>query len=82
MIEDRIREYITRTAQLASPPGDHDRLVDRGFIASVRLLDLVGFLEEEFAIRLRAVDIVPEKLSTIGQIAGVVRAKLKPSPTR
>jgi acyl carrier protein len=82
MIEDRIRDYITRTAQLPSPPADRDRLVDRGFVPSVRLLDLIGFLEDEFSIRLRAIDIVPEKLATIEQIASVVRTKLSSSPKR
>lgn len=82
MIEDRIRAYIVRTAGLASAPADRDRLVDRGFVPSVRLLDLVGFLEEEFAIRLRAIDVVPEKLATISQISDVVRARLTPAQPR
>jgi len=74
-IEDRIRDYIVRAVRLAEPPHDHDRLVERGFIPSVRLLDLVGFIEDEFAIRLRPVDLVPEKLATIAQIAATVRAR-------
>jgi acyl carrier protein len=82
MIEERIRQYIVSAAQLPVPPTDTDRLVDRGFIPSVRLLDLVGFLEDEFRIRLRSVDVVPDKLATIGQIAAVVRGRLTRSPSR
>ena len=82
MIEDRIRDYIVRSAGLKAAPGDRDRLVERGFVPSVRLLDLVGFLEDEFAIRLRAIDVVPDKLATIEQIAGVVRSRLTPAQPR
>jgi acyl carrier protein len=76
MIEDTIRQYIVITGRLAVPPADNERLVDRGFVASARLLDLVGFLEDTFTIRLRAVDLIPEKLATIAEIAAVVRARL------
>ena len=76
VIEDVIRNYIVTSVALPTAPADHDRLADRGFVASVRLLDLVGFLEDTFSIRLRAGDIVPEKLATIAQISTVVRARL------
>lgn len=76
-IEDRIRAYVARVAKLETPPGDQDRLIERGFIPSVRLLDLVGFLEDEFEIRLRPVDLIPEKLVTIGSIAAIVRDRIK-----
>jgi acyl carrier protein len=74
-IEDRIRDYVTQSARLAAPPADDDRLVERGFLPSVRLLDLVGFLEDEFAITLRPVDLVPDKLATIARMAAMVRAR-------
>lgn len=75
-IEARIRAHITDHAKLAEPPRDDDRLVDLGYMPSVRLLDLVGFLEDEFGIRLRPVDLVPEKLATVAQIAATVRSRL------
>jgi len=80
-LEDRIRAYITNSGGLAAPPGDHDRLVDRGFVPSVRMLDLVGFLEDELHITLRPVDLAPENLATISAIATMVRARL-PDPGR
>jgi acyl carrier protein len=74
-VKQQIRDYVVRSAGLAHPPGDDDKLVEAGFVASVRLLDLVGFLEDSFAIRLRAVDLVPENLATIAQIASVVERR-------
>lgn len=78
-IEDCIRDYVTQVAKLGQPPGDHDKLADRGFISSIRLLDLVGFLEDTYRIRLRPVDLTPEKLATIAQIAQVVSSRIKDS---
>lgn len=75
MIEDRIRAYIVATGNLASPPGDDEPLVGNGYVVSVRMLDLVAFLEEEFRIRLRPIDLVPEKLATIGRMAATVRLR-------
>ncbi|MBL0217659.1 MAG: acyl carrier protein [Myxococcales bacterium] len=75
-LEDRIRAYITESGGLASPPADDDRLVDHGFVPSVQMLDLVGFLEDELKITLRPVDLVPENLATIAAISGMVRDRL------
>ncbi len=74
-IEDRIRSYIVASARLASKPADDEALVAAGFVPSVRMLDLVGFLEDEFAIQLRPIDLVPEKLATIAKLAAMVRAR-------
>ncbi len=76
-LEDQIRAYIVGSAKLASTPGDHDRLIDHGYLPSVRMLDLIGFLEDELRITLRPVDLVPEKLATIAAIAATVRARLQ-----
>ena len=75
-VRQKLREYIVHTAQLSAPPGDDDRLIDKGFIPSVRLLDLIGFLEDTFSIRLRAKDVVPENLGTIAQIAQIVHDRI------
>jgi len=72
-IENAIRTYVATASPEATVPHDDDRLVEHGFVASMQLLDFVGFLEDTFAIRLRAGDLVPEKLATIAQIATVVR---------
>ncbi|MEO8874090.1 MAG: hypothetical protein ABI461_00770, partial [Polyangiaceae bacterium] len=49
-IEDALREYFVEEMDVAPAPADDDALVDRGFVASARLLDLVGFIETEFTI--------------------------------
>lgn len=80
-IEEEIRAYIVGVEDMKEPPGNHDPLVAHGFVPSVRLLDLVGFLEDTYKIRLRPVDLAPENLATIGKLAAVVRHRLK-DPSR
>lgn len=74
-IKIQLGAYVAQTIGLEAPPADHERLVERGFVASVRLLDLVGFLEDTFRVRLRPVDLTPDKLATIAQIAEVVHKR-------
>lgn len=74
-IKAKLGAYVAQTIGLEAAPGEDERLVERGFVASVRLLDLVGFLEDEFAVRLRPVDLTPDKLGTISQIAEIVHKR-------
>jgi acyl carrier protein len=76
IVRQRLRSYIVQSIGVPTVLGDDDRLIDKGFVPSVRLLDLVGFLEDTFAIRLRPVDLVPEKLASIRQIAQVVHDRI------
>jgi acyl carrier protein len=78
-IEGQLRAHIARTAGLAAPPGDDDRLADYGYQTSLVLLDLVAFLEDTFRIKVRPVDLVPGKLATIAQLAAMVRSRLTAS---
>ena len=77
-IKQHIRDYVVQVTGLAVAPGDDDPLVERGFVASVRMLDLVGFLEDTFRIRLRPVDLVPENLATVNLITRLVTSKRAP----
>lgn len=75
-IEDRVRQYVVESVGMQTPPSDDDALVDKGFVASIRLLDLVGFLEDTFRVRFKSVDLVPETLGTVRSIADLVRRRL------
>mgnify|MGYP001612506609 FL=1 len=50
-------------------------LIDNDLIDSTGILELVGFLEERFAIKVADADIVPANLDTIGRIAGFIALK-------
>lgn len=50
-------------------------LIDNDLIDSTGILELVGFLEERFAIQVADADIVPANLDTIDRIAGFITRK-------
>ena len=76
-IADRLRAFIrenfyaARKLQLA----DHDSLLDRGVVDSTGVLELVAFLEQEFAIQISDDEIVPEHLDSIASIVQFVERK-------
>ena len=55
---------------------DTESLLDAGLIDSTGILELVGYLEAAFGIRVADADIVPENLDSIGRIAEYVASKL------
>ena len=50
-------------------------LIDNDLIDSTGILELVGFLEERFAMSIADADIVPANLDTIDRIAGFIARK-------
>lgn len=54
---------------------DKDSLLDAGLIDSTGILELVAFLESEFAISVADSEIVPENLDSIGTIVAYVVSK-------
>ena len=79
-IENKIRQFIAdnflfredRTAL-----DESESLLDAGLIDSTGVLELVGFLETEFTIRMEDNEIVPANLDSIRAIIAFVTAKVK-----
>ncbi len=61
--------------------GDSESLLAAGLIDSTGILELVSFLEAEFAIMVMDEEIVPENLDSVGQIAAYVDRKQAASLT-
>jgi acyl carrier protein len=54
---------------------DGDSLLENGVMDSTGILELVAFLESEFAIQMSDADIVPENLDSIASIAAYLERK-------
>jgi len=52
-----------------------DSLLERRIIDSAGMMDLVGFLEKEYAITVGRTEIVPENFDSISSISRLVEAK-------
>lgn len=80
-IERRVRAFIEESF-LFNEEGDSLRadqsLLEAELIDSTGVLELVAFLETEFAIQMADADIVPENLDSIQAIVGFVAGKSAP----
>jgi acyl carrier protein len=52
-----------------------DSLLEKGILDSTGVLELVGFLEEQYAIKVEDEELIPENLETVRKITDYVRRK-------
>lgn len=80
--EATFRAFITSNFYVADPGAlaDEDSLLDAGIIDSTGVLDLIGFVEQEFGIKVDDEDLVPENLDSIARLTAFVRRKLAAKP--
>jgi acyl carrier protein len=77
-MEQKIREFLAANFFLGDDPsalGGSTSLIEAGVIDSTGVLELVGFLEEEFALRIADDELVPENLDSIDNIVRFVERK-------
>ena len=75
--EDRIREFILAHFPLARKKGvrPDEKWLESGMIDSLGMLDLVHFLEEEFALQVSDEELSPENFESLQAVSAFVRAK-------
>ena len=79
-IENKIREFIADNFLFREDRNqldENESLLDAGLIDSTGVLELVGFLETEFTIRMEDNEIVPANLDSVRAIIAFVTGKLK-----
>ena len=77
-VETKVRRFIEDNFLFRDDRGalsDSESLLDAGLIDSTGILELVAFLEAEFAIQMADADIVPANLDSIKTIVGYVERK-------
>lgn len=74
---ERIRIFILDRFPLARRKGlkNGDPLLDSGILDSLGVLDLVGFLEKEFTVRVSDDELIPENFETIEALVTFVENK-------
>jgi len=66
------RFYVPHPDRLA----DDASLLETGVVDSTGVLEVIGFLEEEFQIRVENGEILPENLDSVERLARFVRQKV------
>lgn len=80
----KVREFIVENFLF----GDGEQLKDdtsffeSGIIDSTGILELIGFLEETYAITIEDEELVPENFDNLNKITQFLKSKLNGSPSR
>ena len=78
-VETKVRSFIEDNFLFREDRtglSDSESLLDAGLIDSTGILELVAFLETEFAIRMADAEIVPANLDSIKAIVAYVQGKM------
>ncbi len=77
-MKDKVRKFIETNFYV--PEGealsDDASLIDRGVIDSTGVLELIGFLQDEYKIEVADDEMVPENLDSIARIEAYLTRKL------
>lgn len=76
-IREQVRQFIVKNFYVADPAAlpDHASLLDRGVIDSTGVLEVIGFIESTFGVRVEDEEMLPENLDSIEQISAFVLRK-------
>jgi acyl carrier protein len=77
-VEHELREFLAANYFLGDDPSQlaaSSSLIEAGLIDSTGVLELVGYLEEQFDIRITNEELLPENLDSIENIVGFVERK-------
>ncbi len=78
-VKTEIRNYLysERFKNEFAKLGDDDSLLERGIIDSVKMLDLIGFLEQKFNVTVDDDDLYPENFDSLNAITAYVGQRIK-----
>lgn len=77
-IKDRVRKKFLRlllTEQQLGSLGDEDSFSKKGVIDSAAVVELISFIENEFALKMENKDFIPANLDSIEGIASFINRR-------
>jgi len=77
-LRDQIRNFILENFILENPEDlvDDESMLEKGIIDSTGVLELVGFIESAYQIRVEDEELIPENLDSIKNIVSYLERKL------
>lgn len=76
-VQERVRQFILEYFYVSEPDEltDDVSLLESGYVDSTGMLEIILFLEGEYAIDIEDHETIPENLETLGRIAAFVARK-------
>jgi len=80
----KLRKFIESNFYVpeGEPLPDDGSLLDRGVVDSTGVLELIGFLQDEFGIEVADSEMIPDNLDSISKIEAYLTRKLAETPVR
>lgn len=78
-IEDRVRQFVIANFLFGDPTtvcGPEESFLETGIIDSTGVLELVGFLEQTYSLKVEDQELVPDNLDSLRKVAAFVQRKL------
>jgi acyl carrier protein len=78
-IKSRVRGFVVENFLFGEANGlkDDTSFLEAGILDSTGVLEVVGFLEEQFGIRIEDDELIPDNLDSIAGIGAFVSRKLQ-----
>ena len=79
-LHDRIRNFVLENFLFSDDKdllGLDDSLLGKGIVDSTGMLEVILFIEEEFAVKVADSDMVPENLDSVNRIASYIASRRK-----
>jgi acyl carrier protein len=76
-VRQELRQFIIDSFLFGrdQPFSDEDSLIENGLIDSTGVLELIGFLEEKYDLRIEQVEMVPDNLDSIRRLSDFIHKK-------
>lgn len=77
-VESRVRSYVLENYLFTDDQSEldsNDSFLEKGIIDSTGILEIILFLEEEFAIKVADHEMVPEYLDSVVNIVSLIEKK-------
>lgn len=80
-IQERVKKFIVENFYVSEPGEllEDTSLIGAGLVDSTGMLEVIGFLESEYGIRVDDRETTPENLETISRIAAFIGRKKSPA---
>jgi acyl carrier protein len=76
-IRSVIRSFLKNSAPKGVSFTDSDNLLVKGVIDSLRMLDMISFLEEKYHIKIDEEELMPENFESVDAITRFVEQRIK-----
>jgi acyl carrier protein len=79
-VKNQIKKYIINNFLFGSEDTvieDHDSFLKKGIIDSTGILELIGYIEENYQIKIEDHELLPENLDSLQNVTNFILAKQK-----